>query len=110
MKIRWFQAFLILANFTYDIAGLSIIDVAPLLAARRDEAEFAAFTHRHQKRYKGHEEYSKRFGVWKDNLDYVRKWNSDASASNASNRSPCMPASSASLALDSAVASAMAEA
>jgi len=49
--------------------------------AMDDEAEFAAFTHRHQKRYKGHEEYSKRFGVWKDNLDYVRKWNSDASAS-----------------------------
>lgn len=49
--------------------------------AMDDEAEFAAFTHRHKKNYKGHEEYSRRFGVWKDNLDYVRKWNSDGSAS-----------------------------
>jgi len=42
-----------------------------------EEAEFKAFTRKHQKKYKDHDEYSHRFTVWKDNLDFVRKWNSE---------------------------------
>merc|ERR1712139_53893 len=42
-----------------------------------EKAEFDEFTRRHRKRYKDHSEYTKRFGVWKDNLSFVRKWNSD---------------------------------
>jgi len=42
-----------------------------------EKAQFDAFTHKHSKNYKDHKEWTKRFGVWKDNLDFVRKWNSD---------------------------------
>jgi C1A family cysteine protease len=46
-----------------------------------DEAsEFHKFTRRHRKRYATKEEFSKRFNVWKDNLHFVRSWNSDESA------------------------------
>jgi len=44
-----------------------------------EKAEFEAFTKKHSKNYKDHVEYTKRFGVWKDNLQFVRKWNSDGS-------------------------------
>jgi len=46
-----------------------------------DTAEFEAFTHRHSKKYKDGGEYKHRFTVWKDNLDFVRKWNADGSSS-----------------------------
>jgi len=42
-----------------------------------EESEFKAFTEKHKKRYKDHGEYSHRFGVWKENLSFVRKWNAD---------------------------------
>jgi len=44
-----------------------------------EKAEFDAFTKRHSKKYKDTGEYKKRFGVWSDNLKFVRKWNSDGS-------------------------------
>jgi C1A family cysteine protease len=44
-----------------------------------EKAEFDAFNKKHSKNYKDQKEYHKRFGVWKDNLDFVRKWNSDSS-------------------------------
>lgn len=44
-----------------------------------ERAEFDAFTKQHRKQYKDHDEYKKRFTVWKDNLDFVRKWNADGS-------------------------------
>merc|ERR1719326_310882 len=44
-----------------------------------EKAEFDAFAKKHQKKYKNHVEYRKRYTVWKDNLDFVRKWNSDGS-------------------------------
>merc|ERR1719453_19147 len=44
-----------------------------------EKAEFDAFTKTHSKNYKDHTEWTKRFGVWKDNLDFVHKWNSDSS-------------------------------
>jgi len=42
-----------------------------------EEAEFTKFTKRHKKRYETKQEYMHRFKVWKDNLDFVRSWNSD---------------------------------
>merc|ERR1712139_733730 len=45
-----------------------------------EKAEFDEFTRRHRKRYKDHSEFAKRFGVWKDNLSFVRKWNADGSS------------------------------
>jgi len=45
-----------------------------------EEAEFERFTKQHKKQYKSHGEYRKRYGVWKENLDFVRKWNSDQSS------------------------------
>jgi hypothetical protein len=45
-----------------------------------EEAEFRAFTKKHRKQYKDHSEFAKRFGVWKDNLSFVRKWNADGSS------------------------------
>jgi len=42
-----------------------------------EKAQFQAFTHTHRKKYKDGDEYKHRFTVWKDNLDFVRKWNSD---------------------------------
>merc|ERR1719486_456198 len=44
-----------------------------------EKAEFDAFTKRHRKKYKDSGEYKKRFSVWRDNLSFVRKWNSDES-------------------------------
>merc|ERR1711934_388363 len=44
-----------------------------------EKAEFDAFTKRHSKKYKDSGEYKKRFSVWRDNLSFVRKWNSDGS-------------------------------
>merc|ERR1711998_808857 len=44
-----------------------------------EEAEFREFTHKHAKKYKDHKEFSRRFGVWKDNLSFVRKWNAKSS-------------------------------
>jgi len=44
-----------------------------------EKAEFDAFTKRHSKKYKDNGEYKKRFHTWKDNLSFVRKWNSDGS-------------------------------
>jgi len=46
-----------------------------------DAAEFEAFTRRHSKKYKDGVEYKHRRAVWKDNLDFVRKWNSDGGSS-----------------------------
>jgi len=45
-----------------------------------EQAEFAAFTKQHRKRYKSHHEYNKRYHVWKNNLNFVRKWNADGSS------------------------------
>ena len=45
-----------------------------------ERAEFDEFTKRHQKKYKDSGEYKKRFSVWRDNLSFVRKWNSDGSS------------------------------
>jgi len=42
-----------------------------------EKAQFRQFTTRHQKKYKDGNEYKHRFTVWKDNLDFVRKWNGD---------------------------------
>merc|ERR1712072_206062 len=44
-----------------------------------EKAQFDEFTRQHRKKYKDHDEYKKRFTVWKDNLQYVHKWNSDDS-------------------------------
>jgi len=44
-------------------------------------SQFDAFTKQHKKEYKDHDEYKKRFTVWKDNLGFVHKWNSDGSRS-----------------------------
>jgi len=41
------------------------------------ESEFHKFTRTHKKRYQNRKEYKHRYGVWKDNLDFVRSWNSD---------------------------------
>merc|ERR1711966_351418 len=41
------------------------------------ESEFHQFTRTHKKRYQNRKEYKHRYGVWKDNLDFVRSWNSD---------------------------------
>jgi len=43
-----------------------------------DAAEFHSFTSTHQKQYKTHGEYQKRYSVWKDNLAFVHKWNSNS--------------------------------
>jgi len=44
-----------------------------------ESAEFHEFTKRHNKKYKDSGEYKKRFSAWRDNLSFVRKWNSDGS-------------------------------
>merc|ERR1711966_100082 len=41
------------------------------------EHEFTKFTRRHRKRYENRNEYLHRYKVWKDNLEFVRTWNSD---------------------------------
>jgi C1A family cysteine protease len=41
--------------------------------------EFHKFTKKHNKRYETRTEFNKRYKVWKDNLDFVRSWNSDGS-------------------------------
>jgi C1A family cysteine protease len=46
-----------------------------------ESAEFESFIHRHGKKYKDGLEHRARFGVWKENLGYVRKWNADSSRS-----------------------------
>jgi len=46
-----------------------------------EKAEFEGFVKQHRKKYKDHQEYSKRYGVWKENLSFVRKWNNDGSRS-----------------------------
>jgi len=51
----------------HDLDGLGMDEVS----------QFHRFVSSHKKRYKTKEEYSKRFGVWKENLDYVRKWNGE---------------------------------
>lgn len=42
---------------------------------------FARYTKLHRKKYESKEEYEQRFGIWRDNLDFVRKWNADKSNS-----------------------------
>jgi len=49
--------------------------------AMDEKASFDRFAKFHQKKYETKEEYGKRFNTWKDNLSFVRKWNSDGSAS-----------------------------
>jgi len=46
-----------------------------------EAAEFEAFIHRHGKKYRDSLEHKARFGVWRDNLGFVRKWNADSSRS-----------------------------
>ena len=46
-----------------------------------ESAEFEEFTRRHSKKYKVSAEYSRRFKVWRENLGFVRQWNSDSSRS-----------------------------
>jgi len=45
--------------------------------AMDDTAEFHAFNKKHAKNYADQDEFHKRFGIWKDNLDYVRSWNAE---------------------------------
>jgi hypothetical protein len=44
-----------------------------------EESEFERFQETHGKQYKDSAEHAMRFGFWKDNLHYVRKWNGDSS-------------------------------
>jgi len=48
--------------------------------AMDEEAQFRAFTKKHSKKYKDHNEFTKRLGIWKDNLNFVRKWNADGNS------------------------------
>lgn len=44
-----------------------------------EEAGFHNFIATHGKKYADKAEHGKRFAIWKDNLQYVRKFNADAS-------------------------------
>jgi len=60
-------------------ASLSGLDDASESIAMDEEAGFHNFIATHGKKYADKAEHGKRFAIWKDNLQYVRKFNADAS-------------------------------
>jgi len=60
-----------------ETASLSELDSVSENIGMDAMASFKAFQTTHSKKYDNKEEHDKRFGIWKDNLHYVHKWNSD---------------------------------
>merc|ERR1719498_262393 len=62
-------------------ASLSDLETVTETMGMDAMASFAEFQKTHSKKYADKDEHDKRFGIWKDNLDFVQKWNADSSNS-----------------------------